>query len=66
MKKTVLKIIIFSIFIFIPALYISASAQPGPPANEPIPIDGGLTFLIIAGATYGASRIYKDQKKENL
>ena len=49
----------------LPFLIQDASAQPPPPPAEAIPIDGGLSLLIIAGAAYGARKIYKEQRKEN-
>ncbi len=47
-----------------PVLIQDASAQPPPPDAEPIPIDGGLSFLIAAGAAYGARKVYRQQKEE--
>ena len=43
-----------------------ATAQPGDPGGDPdIPIDGGIGFLLAAGALYGAKRIYDVKKKIN-
>ncbi len=46
------------------------SAPNPPPSGGPncwpppcVPIDGGLSFLIVAGAAYGARKIYKSSKK---
>lgn len=43
---------------------------PPPPVSGPIcwpppciPIDGGITLLIAAGAAYGAKKIYTSRKK---
>ncbi len=38
----------------------------GPPCWPPpcIPIDGGLTFLLIAGAAYGGKKAYDISKKK--
>lgn len=40
-------------------------APPPPPVPNPIPIDGGLGFLIAAGMVYGAKKLYdnKDRQK---
>jgi hypothetical protein len=47
------------------------SAPPPPPSGKPgcwpppcVPIDGGVSFLIAAGAAYGAKKLY-DQRKKN-
>ncbi len=46
---------------------VLASGAPGPPGgggapcwppSTCIPIDGGLSFLLVAGAAYGAKKIY--------
>lgn len=46
------------------------SAPPPPPATKPpcwpppcIPIDGGISALIIAGAAYGAKKLHDKKKK---
>ncbi|MBL7932046.1 MAG: hypothetical protein JNL60_09090 [Bacteroidia bacterium] len=50
-------------------------AAPGPPTTGTttsptcwpppcIPVDGGIGFLIAAGAIYGAKKIYSSRKKE--
>jgi len=38
-------------------------AQPGNPSN-PVPIDGGISLLIAAGAAFGAKKIYDARKAE--
>lgn len=42
-----------------------AIAQPPPPPPQDIPIDGGLLFLLIAGAIYGGRKFYKNKKDFN-
>ena len=42
-------------------LVITAFAQPGNPTN-PVPLDGGISLLIAAGAAYGAKKIYDSRK----
>ena len=38
----------------------------GPPCWPPpcVPIDGGITFLLLAGAVYGAKKIYEISNME--
>ncbi len=59
-----------AILVFVNEFLISAPAPPpsvGPTCWPPpcVPIDGGLSFLIVAGAAYGARKIYKSAKKAN-
>ena len=43
----------------------SVFAQPGDPGDDPdIPIDGGISLLIAAGALYGSKKIYDARKKK--
>ena len=42
-----------------------AVAQPPFPTIEQTPIDGGLSLLLAAGATYGAKKVYDFRNKEN-
>jgi len=53
-----MKNIIVLFAILIPAILM---AQPDPPGG-PVPIDGGLGFLLAAGAAYGIKQ-YKKQSK---
>jgi len=53
---------------FLPTLILSmlvlvAFAQPGNP-NNPVPLDGGISLLIAAGAAFGAKKIYDARKKD--
>ena len=41
-----------------------AYAQPGNPTN-PIPLDGGISLLIAAGAAFGAKKIYDARKSQD-
>ncbi len=67
MKKNLFSLLVFLIFILLPFFNYEAAAQPPPPEPEAIPIDGGLAFLIAAGAAYGARKLYKQQKaKEDI
>ena len=74
MKKTKL---IFTVIVVCIALFggvdTFAAGPPGPPggggSNPPcwpppcVPIDGGLSFLMVAGALYGGKKIYDISKK---
>ena len=44
-------------------LVIAAFAQPGNPTN-PVPLDGGISLLIAAGAAFGAKKIYDARKND--
>jgi len=65
MKNKLLKLLFFIAFFALPFFIKNADAQPPPPPVQDIPIDGGLTLLIVAGAAYGAKKLYKQQKEEN-
>ncbi|NUM49581.1 MAG: hypothetical protein HUU48_00575 [Flavobacteriales bacterium] len=73
--KSLLKIIISLFFVFLSAKAI-ALGPPGPPGGGGggggtppcwpppcVPIDGGIGFLLAAGAVYGAKKIYQKSKK---
>ncbi len=64
MKKILLIFTLVFTLLVLPFLIKDASAQPPPPPTEAIPIDGGLFLLIAAGATYGARKLYKQQKDQ--
>ena len=40
-------------------------AHPGCWPPPCIPIDGGISLLIAAGAIYGGRKLYKNKKEEN-
>lgn len=62
--KQIVFITLIAIIILAPVLMNSAIAQPPNPTAEPIPIDGGLGFLIAAGMAYGAKKLYNKEKGE--
>jgi hypothetical protein len=64
MKRFFRNILILFIFLILPFFVEKISAQPPPPDPQDIPLDGGLTFLIIAGAAYGARKLHKNQQEE--
>jgi len=59
------------IFLFVMVCGQTLYSAPGPPpaVNPPcwpppcIPIDGGISALIAAGAAYGAKKLYDRKKK---
>jgi hypothetical protein len=56
------RIIISILFLFLPMVLL---AQPGFGDDVPdVPIDGGLSLLIAAGAGYGAKKIHEKRKTE--
>lgn len=52
---------VFFIALFVGFAYV-ANAQPGNP-TPPVPLDGGISLLVAAGAAYGVKR-YRDSKIE--
>ena len=79
MKKILLNIKpIVSLLAFFVLITVDlyAAGPPGPPGggggppggcwppSTCIPIDGGLSFLLVAGAAYGAKKIYDNSKKD--
>ncbi len=57
MKKVIPVLLVLSFFAATRAL-----AQPGPPPGG-IPIDGGLSLFLAAGAVAGAKLLYDARKK---
>ncbi|MHB1277095.1 MAG: PID-CTERM protein-sorting domain-containing protein [Bacteroidia bacterium] len=53
---------IFFITLFFGFGYI-ASAQPGNP-TPPVPLDGGISLLVAAGAAYGVKKFRDSRKAE--
>lgn len=58
------------IFVFLSTIAIAGPPPPPPPNSGPpcwpppcIPIDGGITLLMAAGAAFGAKKIYDSRKK---
>jgi len=61
--KIISRVLIIFLLSFMSALVL---AQPGDPGDPPrIPIDGGVTALLAAGALFGAKKIYDVSKKKN-
>jgi len=60
------------LFLFLGFQQVLTAAPPPPPGGTPncwpppcIPIDGGISFLVAAGAAYGAKKIYDARKKSS-
>jgi len=64
MRKYVYIMLLLFALMVMPQLIQEAAAQPPPPKPKDIPIDGGLAFLIVAGAVYGARKIRQKQKNQ--
>ena len=45
-------------------LSLSVFAQPVDPPDPDVPIDGGISLLIAAGALYGSKKIYDARRKK--
>ena len=53
------------LFIIMSLTSIKAYAQFGElPDPDAVPIDGGLSILLAAGAAYGAKKVYNFRKEE--
>jgi len=58
MKKVLGILTVLAILMLSPEFMESAIAQPPPPDVDPeVPIDGGLTALLLAGLAYGARKL---------
>jgi hypothetical protein len=71
MRKKIFPIIILFAAFFSFSLDSIAAGPPGPPMGPgtcwpnpcPIPLDGGISFLIAAGVALGGKKIYGLRKK---
>jgi len=62
--KNALTLLLFVVFMITPIFIFTSVAQPPNGTTEPIPIDGGLGFLLAAGLAYGARKLHKKKKEE--
>ena len=62
MKKQVVQSIILLSSMLLAATFIYAG-PPGGGGGSGAPIDGGLSLLIGAGASYGIKKLYKKKEK---
>jgi hypothetical protein len=71
MLKKILPLFIFSAILLFSALDCQAGTPPGPPSGPPpcwpppctIPLDGGLSILIVAGAGLAGKKFYDFRKR---
>ena len=63
MKKQVLQSVILLSSMLLAATFIYAG-PPGGGGGSGAPIDGGLSLLIGAGASYGIKKLYKKKEKK--
>lgn len=62
MKKTINKLLLSIFFVLIGfSAYSKDPVPPGPPPPVGVPIDGGLSLLIISGVAYG---VYELRRKK--
>ena len=65
MKKFILRLTILLVLLFAPEVTQKAIAQPPPPDIDPeVPIDGGLTALVVAGLVYGARKLRAESRMQ--
>lgn len=77
MIKNIKPILVLLGLFFLSNIDMLAGGPPGPPGgggggppggcwppSSCIPIDGGLSFLLIAGAAYGAKKFYDTSKTQ--
>lgn len=68
------KIILIAIFALISTSVLLAGGPPPPPPTGGyacwpppcVPIDGGISLLIAAGAIYGGRKLYKNNQEKNI
>jgi hypothetical protein len=60
-----MKYFLFVLLMFNTVLSIAMQAgDPGLPGEDPdLPVDGGITFLLIAGAVYGIRKINQQRNR---
>ena len=70
MKRSWLPLILAIFLIAFPEIFSEILSQPPPPDGPvcwpppcTIPLDGGITFLIAAGAIYGGKKLFENRKK---
>lgn len=67
--------LLFTVLLILGLVSLGIAAPPPPPpsGSHPgcwpppcIPIDGGISLLIAAGAIYGGRKLYKNQQEKNM
>jgi len=66
MKTAFQKALLIAIILLVtPAIYVLASPSgPGSNRDAGVPIDGGISLLVVAGIGYGAKKIRDSRKKD--
>ncbi len=59
-KRNLYKLVVMFISIALPLITLAQ----GPDDPQDVPIDGGLSWLIAVGATYGIKKYRNDRKKK--
>ena len=67
MKSIFLFVFVFVLILFmvIPTFLNTAMGQPPPPPPQDIPLDGGISLLLVAGVAYGVKRIHSSEKNKD-
>ena len=63
-------IFLFILIVGFASVCVALPPPPPPPSDSPgcwpppcVPIDGGISLLIVAGAVYGGKKLYNHQKE---
>lgn len=64
MKKSYLTLAI--VLVFIGVANVALGQPPAPPSPAAVPIDGGLGFLLVAGAGLGAKKAWDLRKQKSV
>ncbi len=63
MKKKLVQMITMTMVLFLAATVAHATPPGSGGGGEAAPIDGGISLLLAAGASYGVNKLYKNKKK---
>ena len=64
-KSLIQNLLVLSVILFISLLPTVAFAQD-PGGGPDVPIDGGLSLLLAAGAAYGVKKYREGKKKDDI
>ena len=62
MKNLIFKTITAVAFIFAICPVLLAQGPPGPPGGGGVPLDAGLSLLVVAAVGYGANKMRKKEE----
>lgn len=57
--------IVISLLFTLLSVTVWAQAPPPPPDPSDVPIDGGLSFLVVGGIAYGTYQLKKRKQKRD-